>query len=165
MAQPVPTVVYTTTHAVAGTMLLTERMQDSLSSSMTEYVELTDASIYRIAQPDHPSFPTPKIATTKNAIELLALEVDETATMARSLAKKQPRVGQNMLVITTGIEIQGLGYLGSPGQSPAQILGGDNGAFFAVTDATLAFTDSQRLKVTTKVALIARSKVTNLALI
>lgn len=166
MAHHVPTVVYTSTHAVAGSMLLTERMQDSLSSELTEFVELTEAAIYRIAQPEYPSFPTPKVATPKASIELIALDVDETLKMPSSLAKRQPKVGQEMLVITSGIEIQGTGYLGSPGQSPAQILGAKGGTFFffAVTDATLKFTHAESLTVNAKVVLVARSKVTNLAL-
>lgn len=165
MSHIVPTVVYTSTHAVTGSMQLTERMQDSLSSEMTEYVELTDASIYRIAQPEYPSFPTPKIATPKRSIELIALDVDETLKMPSSLARRQPKVGQPMLVITSGIEIQGSGYLGLPGQSPAQVLNADSNAFFAITDATLRFTQSESLTVTTKVALVARDKVTNLAIL
>lgn len=163
MSEQVPTVVYTSTHAVSGTMSLAERMQDSLSSSLSEFVELSDASIYRIAQPSHPPVSSPMVATPKSAIELIALDVDETARMPSSLAKRQPKPGQPVLVILAGIEIRGMGYVGPIGQSPSEVLNSQRDLFFAVTDAQLSFTQSDELNVTTKVALVARSKVKNLA--
>lgn len=165
MSENVPTVVYTSTHAVAGLLLLEERMQDKLSSSMTTFVELTDASLHRIAQPNAEPVSAPQVATPKHSIELIALDVDERARMPASLAKRQPKTGRPGLVITSGIEVRGTVFLGTGRESPAQALAGHESTFFAITDADLRFPMSAELNVQTKVALIATAQVSNLAFI
>jgi len=165
MAEIVPTVVYTATHAVAGSLALDSRMQDKLVNSLTEYIELTDASIHRIAQPGADPTTAPQVATPKGSVELIALDYDERAKMPGSMAKRQPAQGRPGLVITEGIEVRGTVFLGASHQSPAQALAGETSAFFAVTDADLRFTSSPDLNVHTKVALVNIEKVTNLAFI
>lgn len=145
-----------------GSLVLAERLQDKLSSDLTRYVELTEAAVFRISQADAPAHRAPKVATPKESIELLTLDVDERVSIPGSLAKRQPKTGTPGLVIVSGIEVNGTCFIGMPGQSPAQALAHSDSQFFAVTDAELSFTSSD-LQITTKVALIARSKVTNLA--
>ena len=165
VAEIVPTVVYTSTHAVAGTLLLDSRMQDKLASPLTEFIELSDASIHRIAQPSAEPLKAPHVATPKDSIELIALDVDERSKMPGSMAKRQPKVGRPGLVITEGIEIRGTVFLGVNNESPAIALAKETSTFFAVTDAELRFTSSADLNVRTKVALVSMDKVTNLAFI
>lgn len=164
MDSPIWVVAITATHLFEGTIRVTQRLQDVVNDTSSDFVRLDDVSVVRLGEPDVTLYETAKMSIAKRALVAVLITTEQHEAPSQRVASHSMRSPQRVFITAAGLEIDGSVHLGSRYDDPTEALSLELRHFFAVTDARVLFPAVDEEPVHTPVVLVNRSLLTALAL-
>jgi len=135
----VEAVVYTDSHMIAGTVLVQERFQEVLKDPLTDYLDLTNATLSPLITPERVEL-MPKITVPKSRIAIATLDRPKHENAQARINKSAIKSGTKVCAIVKGIEVYGTAHLASVSDLASRILTHQVASYFPITDCSIVMT-------------------------